>query len=97
VIEAAKYFKMSADQGNQDGQSRYGLFLERGTGVEQNVIEAAKYYKLSADQGDSTGQNRYGDCLEKGRGVDQNPTNNNDEIVQGSHTEPNPGNIVNKW
>jgi TPR repeat protein len=51
LIEAAKYYKLSADQGNPFGQYNYGFCLTNGAGVERNLMEAAKYYKLSADQG----------------------------------------------
>jgi TPR repeat protein len=33
LIEAAKYFKLSADQGNSDGQFNYGNGLLNGRGV----------------------------------------------------------------
>jgi TPR repeat protein len=63
--EAAKYYKLAADQGNSEGQRSYGLCLENGIGVSKNLPEAAKYFKLSADQGNSLGQHAYRQCLAK--------------------------------
>jgi TPR repeat protein len=57
--EAAKYYKLSADQGNSSGQCDYACCLQSGIGVSMNPSEAAKYYKLSADQGNSSGQCNY--------------------------------------
>jgi TPR repeat protein len=53
VVEAAQYFKLSADQGNVDAQFNYGLALKKGTGVSENRVEAATYFRLSADQGNA--------------------------------------------
>jgi tetratricopeptide (TPR) repeat protein len=66
---AAGYFKMAADQGNSTGQWQYGLCLQKGRGIPENVIKAAEYFRLSAAQGNSIGQLRFGECLEKGNGV----------------------------
>jgi hypothetical protein len=63
--------KLAADQGDARGQCNYGLYLEKGLGVEQNFEMAAHYFKLSADQGDAFGQCNYGLCLDKGEGVEQ--------------------------
>jgi TPR repeat protein len=46
--EAAKYLKMSADQGNADAQYSYV-----GEGVWIDPVEAEKYFKMSADQGNA--------------------------------------------
>jgi TPR repeat protein len=43
LAEAAKYYKLAADQGDAFGQSRYASVLHGGKGVSQNVVEAAKY------------------------------------------------------
>jgi TPR repeat protein len=69
VVRGLEYFKMSADQGNSFGKSNYGLCLENGYIVEQDVVRAAEYYKLSAEQGNTFGQWEYGGCLEIGVGV----------------------------
>jgi TPR repeat protein len=66
---AAKYYKLAADQNHAKAQFRYGLCLERGRGMEIDLIEAAHYYKLSADHNFVRAQRRYRSCLEKGKGV----------------------------
>jgi hypothetical protein len=49
LVEAAKYFKMSANQGNSYGRHHYGFALRNGEGVEKDLVETEKYVKLSAD------------------------------------------------
>ena len=77
VYEAARYCKLSADQGNACGQYNYGYCLEHGKGVEKDVCEAARYFKLAArsfkmaDQGDADTQSNYDVCLEHGEGVEE--------------------------
>jgi len=65
--ETLKYYKLSADQNNAEGQYRYALCLEYGKSIEKNTPETLKYYKLSADQGNSKGQYHYALCLEWGK------------------------------
>jgi TPR repeat protein len=70
--EARDYFKLSADQGNANGQYWYGICLRDGTGTSENQSEAAKYFKLSADEGYPPAQYDYGRCLLNARGVSRN-------------------------
>jgi TPR repeat protein len=71
LSEAARYYKLPADQGDCSGQLNCGC-LENGWGVDKNLIEAAKYYKLSADQGNFDAQVYYSNSLMYGRGVEKN-------------------------
>jgi TPR repeat protein len=48
VIEAADYFKMSAEQGYSTGQDYYEACLATRRGVSKNMAEAVRYYKMSA-------------------------------------------------
>jgi TPR repeat protein len=75
LVEAAKYFKKSADQGNDKGQYEYGLRLKYGEGVQTSLREAARYFKLSADQGNSKAQRSYGTCLRHGHGFEDSRQN----------------------
>jgi TPR repeat protein len=50
-VEAAKYFKLSADQGNALGQKEYGIALRDGRGVPKNPGLAAHYLLLASSQG----------------------------------------------
>jgi TPR repeat protein len=51
--ETVKCFKLSADQGNAFGQSKYVPCFYNGEGVGQNLSEAAKDFKMSADKGNA--------------------------------------------
>ncbi len=57
--EAARYFKLAADQDHAKAQFNYGICLTNGSGVEKNLDEAAKYLKLAADQGYAKSQLAY--------------------------------------
>jgi TPR repeat protein len=46
-VEAVRWFRMAAEQGNSKGQYFLASFYESGWGVEKNLIEAYAYYKLS--------------------------------------------------
>ena len=50
-IEAAKYFKLAADQGYPRAQHNLGNVYRQGEGVPQDDAEAVKYFKLAAGQG----------------------------------------------
>jgi hypothetical protein len=70
--EAAKYFKMSADQDYLEGQVHYGYCLYNGEGVVKNYAEAAIYFRIAAEYGSVTGLYNYGNCLYEGHGVSLN-------------------------
>jgi TPR repeat protein len=50
-FEAAKYFRLAADQGDFDAMFAYAVCLAKGLGVSQNVTEAARYFRLAAGGG----------------------------------------------
>ena len=59
--EAARLYKLAADQGNAGAQANLGVFYEDGRGgLPKDEREAARLYKLAADQGnaDATVQSR---------------------------------------
>jgi TPR repeat protein len=70
---AAKYYRLSADQGNSAGQWHYGFCLEYGNGVSIDLASAIEYYRLSADQGNPMGSSAYANCLGIGRGCHRDP------------------------
>jgi TPR repeat protein len=45
-VRAAEYYRLSAEQGNADGQFNFGVCLENGSGVDKDLIRAAEYYRL---------------------------------------------------
>ena len=49
--EAAKWFRLGADQGYAPSQNILGQAYERGLGVTQSYPEARKWYTLAANQG----------------------------------------------
>jgi TPR repeat protein len=60
---AAKYLKLSAEQGLELAQYSYAVALYKGEIVKKNIPEAAKYFKMAADQGDESSQLTYGNIL----------------------------------
>ena len=47
----AKWYRLSAFQGNGYAQFKLGWMHEKGLGVEQSDIEAARWYMKSARRG----------------------------------------------
>jgi TPR repeat protein len=48
--EAAKWFRLAADQGDADAQCYLGDMYAKGCGVPQDGEVAARWYRLAADQ-----------------------------------------------
>ena len=69
--EAAKWFRMAAEQGDSDAQSILGIMYDDGQGVVQDYKEAAKWYRLAAEQGYSDAQYNLGVLYFNGQGVVQ--------------------------
>jgi uncharacterized protein len=42
-VEAVRYYRMAADQGNADGQYNLGLCFQAGAGVAKDEVEAVRY------------------------------------------------------
>jgi TPR repeat protein len=70
--EAARYYKLAADQDYPEGHLNYGICLSLGDGVEPNMVEAGRYYKLTVDQNLAEGQLDYEPCLARGDDIDIN-------------------------
>ena len=58
--EAAKYFRMAADQGHAQAQNNLGSMYEDGRVVPQSYEEAAKWYFRAASQGLAGAQTNLG-------------------------------------
>lgn len=69
-VEAVKWFKLAAEQGNADAQYNLGDCYFLGNGVEKDLKEAVKWYKLAAEQGSADVQYDLGDCYYLGNGVE---------------------------
>ncbi len=51
-----------------------GIYLEKVSGVEENLKQAALFFRRAADQGHAKAQYKLGLCYEKGEGVKKNLT-----------------------
>ncbi len=71
-VEAVKWYKLSAAQGNAWAQGALGRCYFDGLGVEQNRKKAAELFLKSAEQGHSSGQKWLGYCYQYGYGVEKN-------------------------
>eukprot|EP00729_Bicosta_minor_P004601 gene4601-biopygen13990 len=70
-VEAAKWFRKSAEAGFVNAQYNLGCMYDDGKGVEQDHVEAAKWYRKSAEAGDAMAQNNLGLMYRNGKGVEQ--------------------------
>jgi TPR repeat protein len=67
--EAARLYKLAADQGYANAQSNLGNIYRDGRGsLPKDDREAARFYKLAADQGNTFAQASLGVFYEQGRG-----------------------------
>jgi TPR repeat protein len=58
-VEAAKWFRMAAEQGNAQGQLKMGLVLERGLGMPKDEAQAYQWFLLAGAQGDKLAKECY--------------------------------------
>jgi TPR repeat protein len=56
--EAARLYRLAADQGHAPAQYFLGFMFQYGKGVAQDTAEAIRWYRLSAAQGYSSAQTR---------------------------------------
>ena len=54
--EAAKWYRLAAEQGDVDAQYNLALVYDQGKGVQQDYKEAVKWFRLAAEQGDVDAQ-----------------------------------------
>jgi TPR repeat protein len=54
--EAARLFRLAADQGEAMAQLSLGEMYYTGAGVAKDEVEAARLFRLAADQGDAQAQ-----------------------------------------
>ena len=72
-VEAARWFKQAAEQGNHPAELKYAECLASGAGVEKDPVEAARWFKQAADRGSHQAELKYAECLASGAGVEKNP------------------------
>ena len=71
--EAARWYRMAAEQGMPGRRPMLGYMYDTGRGVPQGR-EAARWYRMAAEQGDANGAVHLGVMYYTGRGVPQNDT-----------------------
>ncbi len=67
--EAARLYRLAADQGHAVAQYNLGLMFHEGRGVAQDYAEAMRLQRLAADQGDVDAQLYMGNMLRQHPGV----------------------------
>ena len=67
--EAAKWYRLAAEQGNEVGQYNLGVMYGTGLGVTQDYVEAYIWYRLAAEQGFAPAQYNLGNWFDTGEGV----------------------------
>jgi hypothetical protein len=70
-LEAAKWFRKSAEQGFGPAQENLGTYYTFGNGVPKDYDEAAKWFRKAAEQGLAQSQFNLGYCCYVGQGVIQ--------------------------
>lgn len=71
-MEAAKWFRKAAAQGNLRAMNILGILHVNGLGVPQDTLEAARLFRKTAELGDSSGMFLLGAAYITGDGVPQN-------------------------
>lgn len=79
-VEAAKWFRLAAEQGHARAQHRLGILYADGDllRVGKDAVEAAKWFRRAADQGIDEAQYNLGAMYARGEGVPKDP----DEAVK---------------
>jgi hypothetical protein len=70
-VEATRWFRMAAEQGNMFAQNVLGTHYASGIGVSEDDAEAVQWYLLAAEQGLALAQLNLGVHYTSGEGVPQ--------------------------
>jgi len=70
-VEAARLYRLAAEQGHVRAQCNLGVMFDCGVGVKQDKAEAVRLYRLAAEQGNAFAQFSLGRMFDEGRGVEQ--------------------------
>ena len=68
-MQAVKWYRLAADQGNADAQYALATMYDTGDGLPKDVVQAVKWYRLAADQGNADAQLSLGVMYDTGKGV----------------------------
>jgi hypothetical protein len=72
--EAAKAYRLAADDGYVAAQTALGGMYQNGLGVETDASQAVSWYRKAAEQGYAVAEDNLGLALREGRGVAKNET-----------------------
>ena len=67
--EAARLYRIAAEQGHADAQNNLGYCNEKQLGVAKDLTEAVKWYRKAAEQGQADAQCNLAYCYETATGV----------------------------
>jgi len=70
--EAAQWYQVAADDGQDVAENNLGLMYASGVGVPKSDDQAARLYWLAADQGNPRAQYNLAAAYRDGKGVEQN-------------------------
>ena len=59
-VEAARWYRLAAEQGNAGAQVNLGFMYYQGEGVPEDDAEAMRWYQLAAEQGEVVAQSNLG-------------------------------------
>jgi TPR repeat protein len=82
AIEAAKWYRLAANQGHAAAQYQLADFYDHGIGVPKDFAEAAKWFRRSAEKGHSGAQRWMGDLYDQHSGVGSLDDKNDAEAVK---------------
>jgi S1-C subfamily serine protease len=71
-LEAARWFRKSAEQDYAPAQYQFGLCYYAGYGVEQDYAESLKWWTKASERGNAPAQYNLGCCYFYGYGTDKN-------------------------
>ena len=74
VVEALKWYRRAAEQGDTGAQTRLGDMYAEGDGVPKDGVEAVKWYRQAADQGYASAQFSLGVMYANGDGIPKDRT-----------------------
>jgi TPR repeat protein len=67
--EAARWYRLAAEQGLAEAQAYLGVMYANGEGVPEDDTESVRWYRLAAEQGFAVAQSYVGAMYASGEGV----------------------------
>ena len=86
--EAARLYRLAAEQGIALAQYNLGVMYSNGEGVSQDDQEAVRWYRLAAEQGYASAQYNLGFMYAAGKGV---PQDYQEAVRDGTAWQPSRG------